>query len=1131
MRELYHRSKRPLRPFIHLLVLLICMGQVCDVLAQPPKKKAGAKRAGVYSDVPYNYNRVGSTHLYARFSDAIDFMGYFEGSYYSSTYADRGYYVALKVDDGSAQWVNCTDGSNVDGVTFQAIVEEQAELARVTYQLTNTNDRDVSISMGTHADVQIGNNDWAPIYRRTDTFGMTYGLTMMDGNGAQLCVLFGSGLAGVTSVDDFWFAYYGTNDSASETVGDYNPYSNWLQEGGGYDSGMGWCWKNRLIPAGATVSFSFLIGVGEVNLEPNSTFAVTPDDPEGWNDLSLPHRLIVEGSYESPAGLDGMIEYAAEDEDTWLPLTDMLSSGEEFTSTLTVMFDANNYDKHKIKFRTRDNVGNTTMLQPIEYIDVRPYSLYGIAESKVYTGDSIFQDNLTCDMEDGQWTAVYHNNVNVGRATVNLEGVFPYTIGRKPYYFNIVPQPLTGSIVIEEDNLIFNREYQYPSWHFTQEALNELEEEKDYTLNWENNFLPGTATLTVNAKGNYEGSLSATFTIKKAPLTDDLYSISYPEPEINYDGEGHGADITIAEYVGTPTITYVSHDGNYNSTEKPSAGGEYDVYLEIAEGEGYLALDRSLLTTFVIYQVDEEVLAALQRINDELGESGTRPWDFSEGMKSVFLQPGIGTSQGRVTSIDLSGKGFSGEVPQELFSLPDLEQLNLSGNGFEGDIANQLTDFAAQGGTLSTTLHVLDISYNQFTGNVGVLAAHFSDLQTLYAHNNCFSAVDPMVSPTVSTLTLHGQQIPNTLTLSLSDLVSPSFLGMIPTIITYTHGAQAYSTAFDLLLTENDPTAWDNGAWTMKVNVVNENVTLEKYGNAPDFTGENPTSLYLTMGTGTSATYMPVSLTFEIGDVNFSGDVNVLDLQAMINYIFQTYGGLFNYTAANIWTDQTINVQDVIGMVSTLMAMDLPTQMANHAARLDTEVAEASVFCDNGTLYLSSLRPVAAFDIFVNGSNSAEISQTLQSMGISCTARQTENGMHLIGYSMSGATLPEGTTAIATLSGGTTMVAHAMLSDLEATEIPVMLNNDITGLELLMTANMDVKANAEGIVLLTKKSIAQAVWSIYHLDGSLIDKGVMRNITTGHYLLQPRTELQGNTWIVKVAALGEKEIIKKINIR
>ena len=80
-------------------------------------------------------------------------MGYFEGSYYSSTFADRGYYVALKVDDGSAQWVNCTDGSNVDGVTFQAIVEEQAELARVTYQLTNTNDRDVCISMGTHADV------------------------------------------------------------------------------------------------------------------------------------------------------------------------------------------------------------------------------------------------------------------------------------------------------------------------------------------------------------------------------------------------------------------------------------------------------------------------------------------------------------------------------------------------------------------------------------------------------------------------------------------------------------------------------------------------------------------------------------------------------------------------------------------------------------------------------------------------------------------------------------------------------------------------------------------------------------------------------------------------------------------
>jgi hypothetical protein len=275
-----------------------------------------------------------------------------------------------------------------------------------------------------------------------------------------------------------------------------------------------------------------------------------------------------------------------------------------------------------------------------------------------------------------------------------------------------------------------------------------------------------------------------------------------------------------------------------------------------------------------------------------------------------------------------------------------------------------------------------------------------------------------------------------------------------------------------------------------------------------------------------------VTLTFDTGDVDFSGDVNVLDLQAMINYIFKAFWNPFNYTAANIWTDQTINVQDVIGMVNTLLEMDLPTQMSNHSPKLEVnEAAEASVFCDNGTLYLNTTVPVAAFDIFVTGSNSAEISQSLQSAGMSCTLRQKEGGFHVIGYSMSGAVLPEGTTAIAQLSEqGTPRVSYAMLSDLSAKEIPSLLNNDITGLNLL-AVDMDVKANAEGIVLLTKKGHARVAWSLYNVGGSLIDKGVMHNITAGHYTLHPRTDLQGQTWIVKVSADGEKEMIKKINIR
>lgn len=229
---------------------------------------------------------------------------------------------------------SCNNGEIYNGVLFSSYVEQQGELARMCYSLTNRNSVDVTISLGAYADVMIGSNDRAPISRRKDQLENTYGLTMKDGYGAQLCVLFGAGLAGVSKVDDFWFGNYGYNNNAYNIVGNYERSDNFMIENGSYDSAMGWCWKNRTIPAGATVVFSYLIGVGDVRLEPNSSFEVTPDDPDGWNDLSRPHKLTLNGEYESPAGIDGMIEYAVEDSEEWKALTDTLTSGENLQQNL-----------------------------------------------------------------------------------------------------------------------------------------------------------------------------------------------------------------------------------------------------------------------------------------------------------------------------------------------------------------------------------------------------------------------------------------------------------------------------------------------------------------------------------------------------------------------------------------------------------------------------------------------------------------------------------------------------------------------------------------------------------------------------------------------------------------------------
>lgn len=757
------KLQRMIIPWMALLLL----SMVHDVCAQNGPKKNSTRRASRYSYLPSGYTQVGSTRLYYKqYSDAIDMIGYYNGYYYSSTYADYGYKLSVQVGANSATRVDCLNGTTIGGVTVQPSVEQQGELARICYTVTNTNENDVVISMGVHADVMIGYNDSAPIERRIDTFGQTYGLTMMDGNGAQLCVLFGSGLAGVTAVSDFWFGYYYLNSDPYQMVGNYSSGDSYMVENGYYDSGMGWCWKERTIAAGSTVVFSYVIGVGEVNLEPNSTFEVTPDDPEGWNDLSRPHRLTLNGSYESPAGLDGVIDYAVEDSEEWIALTDTLASGDEFSGSLVAMFDATK-STHVIKFRTRDLVGNTTLLHPIEYKDVSFHALSGI-EEKTYTGDSLFQTNITCDLDEGQYELkTYRNNVNAGTASFNLEGVFPYTIGRKTYTFTINPQPFSGELQLFETAFVYNGQPFTPEWQFTNASYANLEYDKDYTLSWSNNTLPGTGTLTVTGKNNYTGSLTAEISIDKAQLTDNLFTLTLPNEDVTYDDQSHGASVTKSEGVGEATISYLKAGEAETTTTQPSEAGDYTIYLEFADGSLYYGRARAQVGSFTIYEFNAEEWAILQTVLPQLTEMGwSQPWDVSQGMKSVSTLQGLALEKGHVTGLDLSNQNLTGAFPYFLCELPQLKRLNVAGN--------------------------------HLSGNIGQYASYMTNLTSLDASCNCFDEVTPMLPATMTNVNLGDQTIDKVIEIDLKSLSSAYLAENLPNVLFYDHAHQNYSTSISL---------------------------------------------------------------------------------------------------------------------------------------------------------------------------------------------------------------------------------------------------------------------------------------------------------------------------------------------
>lgn len=1038
-----------------MFFVLFCFSLSSIYAQQDAPKKTQAQKASKYSYLPSGYNQVGTTQLYYRQRTyGIDIIGYYNGYYYSSTYADDGYKLSMKVNDNAAVSVNCINGTTSNGVTVIPSIQQQGELARICYTVANSNTEDVVFSMGTHADVMIGNNDSAPISRRIDTFGQTYGLTMKDGNGAQLCVLFGSGLAGVSPASDFWFGDYYLNSDYYQMVGSYSSGGNYMEENGNYDSGMGWCWKDRTIAAGASVVFSYVIGVGEVNLEPNSSFEVTPDDPEGWNDLSRPHRLTLNGLYESPAGLEGIIDYAVEDSEVWVALTDTLASGDEFTSSLVAMFDATK-PTHIIKFRTRDVVGNTTLLPSIEYVDVSFHELSNITD-KTYTGDSLYMSDLICDLDSSQYVVTnYRNNVNAGTASFDMQGVFPATIGSKTYTFAIAPQPLSGDVVIADSAYVYNGRPFTPHWQFTNTGYTGLESEKDFSVQWDNNTLPGTATLSITGVNNYTGTLSTSFNIDKAALSDELFTIVLPNEDITYDEQSHGATVYTTEGVGEAIVSYQNINTSEISTMQPTEPGDYNIHLEFAEGSLYYGRERAQIGSFSIYEFSAEEWAILQTVLPQLTAMGwSQPWDISQGMKGVSSLQGLTIEKGHVTALDLNGQNLTGMFPYAVLAFSKLQSLNLAGNNLAGDIGLPTYAFAQQNPAMMLALQEINISGNQFAGNLGIFANCFGNLNAIYASNNCLEDVYPVIPATVTTLDISEQTISRVVPLHLANLSADSIATKVPSILLYDHEAQTFIPNINLLCTTQD------NNWGMMMSYRDGELTIPYISEQNIYYGANGDTLNVSVvndyGVPVGSSFR-VSLAFDEGDSNFDGEVNVLDLQSNILFIVEKYlTRPYNFTAANMWQDDIINIQDIICFVN--MLINTENTIESQAAKARASVAsygnssEATIAVVDGQLVLETTAPVAAFDITVAGANSLNVASAVEQAGITVNTKMQSNGMRIIGYSISGATIAAGTTVIGGLGNNAT-ICDAMLSDSVAKAIGVSLNGTTTGIESIESSS------------------------------------------------------------------------------
>lgn len=207
----------------------------------------------------------GSDMAYRKDNTTFDFIGNYNGVWKQVSYHTNGFSTILSTGGNQYSDINISDGRTYNGlkVNINFNFAKDGSL-QVSYSITNTESSSRTFSIGSHADIQIGSEDSAPItpFSVKTQDNKVKGFMMNETSSGAQFNFYARGYAGVTSVDSVWYGAY-----SSRTGNIFNEGSGTNLTG--TDSGMAWSWKNRTIPANSTQTYNVKFIIAEKGSENN----------------------------------------------------------------------------------------------------------------------------------------------------------------------------------------------------------------------------------------------------------------------------------------------------------------------------------------------------------------------------------------------------------------------------------------------------------------------------------------------------------------------------------------------------------------------------------------------------------------------------------------------------------------------------------------------------------------------------------------------------------------------------------------------------------------------------------------------------------------------------------------------